>query len=72
MPKITEVFAFVVTDQDEDDEGIMGMQTPMGWMPFVGGDMARVASLREAADTICAQLGKPYRILRFSVREDIT
>lgn len=46
MPKISEMFAFVVADKDADDEGIMGIQMPDGvFMPLVGADMKRVDSL---------------------------
>lgn len=71
MPKITEMYAFVVADKDENDEGIMGMRLfgSGEWMPFVGADMKRVESLKEAADKIVAQTHKPYKILRFKLVE---
>lgn len=71
MPKIIEMYAFVVCDKDENDEGIIGFapdpRVPMAMIPMVGADMARVKSLRPIADVICASLKKPYKILKFEL-----
>lgn len=71
MPKITEMYAFVVADKDENDEGIIGFapdpKAPTAMMPMVGADMARIESLRPLADRVSAQIGKPYKILRFKL-----
>jgi hypothetical protein len=72
MPKITEMYAFVMEDADEEDEGVMGMSMGEWMLPLVGADMSRVDSLRPHADKIAEAAGKPYKILRFSQREDIT
>ncbi len=69
MPKITQMYAFVVADKDPDDEGIIGMSTPSGWMPLVGADMSRVQSLIPIADEISKMLNKPYRILQFKLEK---
>lgn len=68
---INEMFAFVA--QDEGGEGIMGAMMKDGvFMPLVGADMLRAASLVPIADKISKLVNKPYRILRFTTREDIT
>ncbi len=74
MPKIEKMFAFVCEDSGPDDEGIMGIQEPYTgiFMPLVGADMNRVKSLVEKAEIISQKVGKPYRILEFSVRKDVT
>lgn len=73
MPKITELFAFVVCDKDENDEGIMSFHTSEMnlHMPMVGADMKRVGSLKLMADKISKQIDKPYRILKFKLCEEI-
>jgi len=72
MPKIEKMFAFVAEDAGPDDEGIMGMSMGSLMMPFVGADQARIKSLLEHAKHIQKITGKPFRILEFSVRKDVT
>jgi hypothetical protein len=71
VKKIDEVFAFISTCSD-GDEGIIGSRMVMGnevvFMPYVGADLDRVDSLIKSAN----ELGLKYKILKFSVREDIT
>lgn len=72
MPKITEMFAFVVADKDENDEGVMGFGTPGGgMMPMVGADLDRVKSLIPIADQIKQVTGKAYKILHFKLTGEI-
>jgi hypothetical protein len=72
MPKIKEMFAFVVADKDENDEGIMGIPTENGgWMPLVGADTDRVKSLKPFADQISKALNKPYTILHFKLINEV-
>jgi len=66
------MYAFVMEDSGPDDEGVMGMSMGEWMLPLVGADMSRVKSLIPHADTIAKAAGKPYKILRFSQREDIT
>lgn len=71
MPRIEEMFAFVVEDKGPDDEGIVGMILPGSVAPMVGTDMARVESLKPIARNIAKQLGKQIKLIRFSVREEL-
>lgn len=72
MPKITEMFAFVTTVKDEQDEGIMGaFSVGKGIQPLIGADMDRVKSLIPVADSIKAITGKSYKILKFKIVEEI-
>jgi hypothetical protein len=67
MPKVLQMFAFVTTDKDEDDEGVVGQQSgTTGWMPLVGADMARVESLEPIAQAIADMHGQPIRLLHWS------
>ncbi len=76
MPKITEMYAFVVEDTGPDDEGVVAIQSQEGeqghlWLPLVGADMKRVASLKPLALGIGLQLGKPVKLIHFTNREDL-
>lgn len=64
-PKIiTELYAFVSTDID-GNEGVVGMQTPEGWMPLIGADMDRVESMVSAAKEIQRVTGQLVFIKKF-------
>lgn len=69
MPRITEIFVFVAGP--EDDEGVVAFSNGLTWFPMVAADRARIESLRREAQEIANQSGKPVRLLRFSVREDL-
>lgn len=72
MPKIDEMFAFVVQDTGPDDEGIMAELLPNGsWAPMVGADMTRVRSIIPRADAIAKITGKSYKILHFKLVGEI-
>lgn len=71
MPRIEEMFAFVAEDTGPDDEGIVGVNTPGGWMPLVGADMARVKSLRPVAQGLAKGLGKKIKLLHFTNRTEV-
>jgi len=77
MPRIEEMYAFIVEDTGPDDEGVIGIQLPPGddgttlWLPLVGADMARVNSLRPTALGIAQQLGKPIKLVHFNNRQDL-
>lgn len=68
MPRIERMFAFIVTNLDEDDEGIPAVKGSMGWMPLVGADMARVDMLLPMAESLANEMGKTLTLVEFSVR----
>lgn len=71
MPKIDGMFAFVMEDSGPEDEGVIGMETPRGYLPLVGADMKRVDALRPIAQGIAAQVGKPVKLIHFTRREEL-
>lgn len=76
MPKIKEMYAFIVEDSGPDDEGVIGIQSMRGssgciWLPLVGADMARVESLKPMARGIGKQIGKKVTLVHFTNREDL-
>lgn len=65
MPRITELYAYVAADADEDDEGVPAFPAPDGTlMPMMGADMERAESLKAWAQKAANQLGKPVRLVR--------
>jgi len=64
MPKITELWAYVLADKDENDEGVPAMQAGGAWRPLVGADRARAESLRPAAQRIAREYDKPLKLVR--------
>jgi len=71
MPRITEMYAFVAEESGPGDEGIVAMKVANSWMPLVGADMKRAASLRRMAVSIARVSGKKIRLVRFTNREDL-
>jgi hypothetical protein len=72
---IRNVWAIVAV-LDDTDEGIPCVMSPP-WVdpavaaPLVGADEKRVAWMREEARLFAQAHGKPVRLVRFSVREDL-
>ncbi len=65
MPRIIELWAYVVSDADPDDEGVPAWLAPDGfWHPLMGADSERAGSLREQAEELAKAHGKPIRLVR--------
>ena len=74
MPTIDRMYAFVAEDNGPADEGLMAFIAPGTgqWMPMVGADLDRIQSLIPMAELIAKQTGKPFKVLLFENRKDIT
>jgi len=76
MPRLEEMYAYIVEDSGPDDEGILGITTvsreeaPIG-LPLVGADIASVNQLRPLAEGLAQQLGKKVTLVHFSNRQDL-
>ena len=66
--KVNEIWAYVSED-DDGMEGLIGMKTDQGWMPFVCADQVRVEALREHARHIQKASGKAVRLKHFRLDE---
>lgn len=66
MPRITELYAWVVADSGPDDEGVPAFMDPLTgtWLPMMGADMERAESLREHAVGIARTFGKQVKLVR--------
>lgn len=74
MPKIEAMYAYVAHEKgDSDDEGITAfLPGPSAqWMPMVGADEKRMASLRPMAQELANALGQTITLVKFSVRTDL-
>lgn len=71
MPKIDRIYAFITTDKDSEDEGIVARRIGDFWMPLIGADEARVEIMRYLAKDIAKITGKPVVLAKFTNREDI-
>lgn len=69
--RIGAVWAFLAVDPDDGDEGVVGMATPAGWIPFVAADERRLVDLREHAVAIARATGRSIELVRFDVRTDV-
>ena len=64
MPRITELYAWVVADSGPDDEGVPAFMGAEGaWYPMMGADLERALSLRAEAQKVATIAGKPVRLL---------
>lgn len=65
MPKINEMFAFITSDTDENDEGIVSIPMDGIQMPLIGADLTRVDALMSYAQHISNVSNKQIVIKRF-------
>ena len=73
MPKITELWAYVMADSGPDDEGVPAWLdgVMMTWNPLIGADRERAEQLRERAQELCDIAGKPLSLRRSTGLEEI-
>ncbi len=74
MPKIEAMYAYIAHEKgDPDDEGVTAfLPGPSAqWMPMVGADEKRMASLRPMAQELANATGQRITLVKFSVRTDL-
>lgn len=62
--KIDKLYAWVATEAD-GGEGIVGVMTPIGMVPAIGADRARIESYRAQVKIVAAQMGTPVSLKLF-------
>lgn len=67
---IEKITAYILRDQD-GTEGIVGTVTPMGLMPMIGADIARVTQLETIAQMVADTTGLTITVAEFTVRENV-
>ena len=63
--KIERIYAWVATDSTGED-GIPAFNGPLGPVPMVGSDKARIESLRTFAEALNQRHGHPVRLVEFT------
>lgn len=71
MPKIVELFAFVICGADGEDEGIMEIPGHQRPYPLIGGDIEKVQELIPLADRWSAKINRRYVIKHFKFDSEI-
>lgn len=75
MPRITEMYAWVIACDDEDDEKVpTAIITQDGRpirTPIMGADRDRVDSARRIVQEIASERNRPVKLLRFAGMEVI-
>ena len=74
MPKIEAMYAYIAHEKgDPDDEGVTAfLPGPSAqWMPMVGADEKRMASLKPMAQELANASGQTITLVKFSVRTDL-
>lgn len=62
---ITELYAYVVLDDGDGNEGVPAVEMPDGKiMPLMGADMPRVQSIRQLAQQAANLANAPIRLMR--------
>lgn len=56
---------------DDDEEGIPAFTTPDGPVPMIATDRVRLDQLTKMAQQVSDATGQNFKVVRFSVREDI-
>lgn len=67
---VSAMFAFVAIKPD-GGEAIMALKLGGTMMPLIGSDMAHIDSLRPMAQSLVDNNGRPVKLLRFGVREEL-
>lgn len=65
--RITELYAFLAVFAGDADEGVVAWNG----LPLVAANKVRLEQLRAQAEEIARLAGRPVRLVRFSVREDL-
>ena len=74
MPKIKAIYAYITHEKgDPDDEGVTAFLPGLSgqWMPMVGADEKRMASLKPMAQGLANASGQTITLVKFSVRTDL-
>jgi hypothetical protein len=69
--KISQVTAFVSLDEN-GNEGVLGAKLGETFYPLICADDERIQQMFPIAEDISKTMEMPYRVLRFSAREDVT
>lgn len=64
MPKITELYAYVMIDKDKDDEDVPSFESGLHALPMMGADINRARCIRFLAQKAANEHGKPLKLIK--------
>jgi len=64
MPKIEELYAWIIAEKDDNDEGVPAIAVDNMVMPLMGADIARADSMRAIAQTLADDRGKEVKLIK--------
>lgn len=68
--RITDIHAICAIG-DDDEEGVCAYVDKFGATPLISADPKRLSQITEMAQQIADQTGRSFKVVRFSVREEI-
>jgi hypothetical protein len=71
LPRIEHLWAYVMDDPDDGNEGIIGVSFGRLMMPLIASDHVRCDEYHRYAERIAKQLGRPVRLVRFETRVEV-
>lgn len=69
--RIKTIHAIVAVDEEHDNEGIPAIIVPGGALPLIAADPVRLKEITEMAQEIANAQKRNFKVVRFSVREEI-
>ena len=69
---VVETVTCFVSVDEEGNEGIMGANLGIGWMPFIGADEEKISQLYPIAKDLSERYKVPFKVIQLSTRADIT
>lgn len=64
MPKIDKLYAWIISDKNENDEGVPAFKIGDQVMPLMGADLERAVSFEQIAQNLANGTGKTIRLVR--------
>ena len=71
-PFVIEKITAFVSDAPDGDEGIIGFKSGNSILPMIGADQTRVREYYLMAKEISVLYGRPFKVIQFTQRTDIT
>jgi hypothetical protein len=71
MPRIKSIWAFLVVDPKDENEGIISMTRDGLMMPLIASDRVRLDQLRPYAQRVADQIGRPVQLVEFVQRVEL-
>ncbi len=71
LAKITEIWAVVSVDPEDENEGVCAMKMGDSWMPMIAADPKRLEFIKAQAARLAAATGQKMKLVKFTTREEV-